>query len=221
MKPRVRIAAGAATLLLCAQYLVAEAIAAAAWSRPYSYARNFISDLGVTSCAGTGPCSPLGWVINTGFIVSGLLAILASALLGQLIPRPFWRWGVMALAIAHGVGSAVVGLVHSAPGTAAGTPRLHVVGAYAAIVGGNLALMAAGQVASPAWATGRFRALSLCVGAFGLACGLALVVTRRWPPGALERGAVDTITVWEVVTGLLLAVRLRRSSREPCHGGSV
>ena len=207
---RPRLAAGASTLLLCGQYLVAEAVTASAWTHPYSYSRNFISDLGVTSCFGTGPCSPLGMVMNTGFIVAGALAILAAALLMLLVPGRPARALLTALAITHGVGSTVVGLVHSAPGTAAGTPHIHVVGAYAAIVGGNLALIVAGLAASPGWVSGWYRVFSVALGCFGLACGLALVMTRGWPSGLLERGAVDTITVWEVASGLLLTLRLVR-----------
>ena len=206
---RPRLAAGATTLLLCGQYLVAEAITASAWTHPYSYSRNFISDLGVTSCLGSGPCSPLGAVMNTGFMVAGALAILAAVLLMPLVPRLPARALLTVLAITHGVGSTIVGLVHSAPGTATGTPHIHVVGAYAAIVGGNLALIVAGLAASPDWASGLYRVCSVALGLFGLSCGVALVLTRGWPPGLLERGAVDTVTVWEVGTGLLLALRLR------------
>lgn len=209
MTLHLRLAAGATALLLCFQYLAAEAIAAAAWAPPYSYARNYISDLGVTGCTGSGPCSPLGFVMNTGFVVSGVLAILAAALLAPLVRHPAWRPVLLGLAVAHGLGSAVVGMVHSAPGSTAGTPRLHVVGAYGAIVGGNLALVVAGLAASSAWAAPWFRLTSVALGLAGLGCGLALVLTRGWPPGLLERGAVDTITVWEVATGLLLAIRLR------------
>ena len=142
--------------------------------------------------------------------MAGALAILAAVLLMPLVPKLPARALVMGLAITHGVGSTVVGLVHSAPGTAAGTPHIHVIGAYAAIVGGNLALIVAGLAASPVWASGWFRICSVAIGVFGLSCGLALVVTRGWPPGLLERGAVDTITIWEISTGLLLALRLRR-----------
>ena len=89
-------------------------------------------------------------------------------------------------------------------------PHIHVVGAYCAIVAGNLALMVAGVAASSGWAAGWYRGCSVAIGLFGLFCGLALVLTRGWPPGLLERGAVDTVTAWEVGTGLLLALRLRR-----------
>lgn len=207
-----RLAAGAAALLLSVQYFVAEAVAAAAWTRPYSYSRNYISDLGVTRCIGAGPCSPLGAVMNAGFVLSGLLAIAAAILLLPLVPRRAGKRAVvLSLAVIHGLGSIGVGLVSSAPGTPAGTPHLHVLAAYAAIVGGNLALVATGLWLPPAVATRRFRAGSAALGLFGIGCGLALVLTRGWPPGLLERGAVDTITLWQILAGICLATSLLRS----------
>ena len=215
-----RIAAGAAALLLSAEYFAAEAIAAAAWTRPYSYSRNYISDLGVTRCVGTGPCSPLGAVMNAGFILSGILSIVAAVLLLPLMPRQAGRRAVvLALAVAHGIGSIGVGLVSSAPGTAAGTPHLHVASAYAAILGGNLALIAVGLWLPRAVATLWFRAGSVAFGLFGLGSGLALVLTRGWPPGLLERGAVDPITLWQILAGACLAVSLLR--KPAARGGRL
>ncbi|MDX7951155.1 DUF998 domain-containing protein [Lichenihabitans sp. Uapishka_5] len=209
MSPERRLAAGAATLLLCGQYLAAEAITAAAWPRPYSYSRNYISDLGVSPCSATGICSPLAAVMNGGFVLAGLLALVSAFLLRSTL-RPRLRWAVLALTTVHAVGSITVGLVHSAPGTLAGTPHLHVMGAYAAILGGNLALMGAGLSVRSDLAGPAFRGLSVACGAFGLGCGLALVLSRGWPPGLLERGAVDTITLWEMAAGLALLGRIKR-----------
>ena len=210
---RRRLAAGAAALLLSAQYFAAEAIAAAAWTRPYSYSRNYISDLGVTRCIPTGPCSPLGAVMNTGFVMSGVLAIAAAALLLPLVPqRAGKRAPILILAVVHGIGSIGVGLVSSAPGTAAGTPHIHVLAAYAAIVGGNLAVIAAALWLPRAVASRWFRAVSLALGLVGLGSGLALVLTRGLPPGLLERGAVDTITLWQILAGACLAASLLRRS---------
>lgn len=215
-----RLFAGAAALLLSAQYFVAEAIAAAAWTRPYSYTRNYISDLGVTRCVPMGPCSPLGAVMNAGFLLSGLLAITAAILLLPLVPRRSGRrLVVMALVLVHGLGSIGVGLVSSAPGTPAGTPHLHVLAAYGAIVGGNLALIAAGswlpRTVAPHW----FKVGSIALGLVGLGSGLALVNTHGLPAGLLERGAVDTITIWQIIAGACLTVSLLRSPRQ--EGGRL
>ncbi|MCW6508125.1 DUF998 domain-containing protein [Lichenifustis flavocetrariae] len=208
-----RNAAGAIVLVACGQYLVAEGIAAAAWREPpYSYLNNYISDLGVTACGGNGPCSPLHAVMNIGFLLSGVLAIAAALLLAPLWMRPGWGLALAALAALHGIGSIIVGLVHSEPGAAHGTPHLHVLGAYAAILGGNLALIVAGfglrRDATVCW----FRAAGLALGAFGFFSGAGLVFLKGFPAGLLERGAVDTITVWEIVAGTTLVAALLRSS---------
>jgi hypothetical membrane protein len=202
---RGRLAAGAVVLLLCGQYWVAEAVTAAAWRTPYSYSRNFISDLGVTACLPRGPCSPWGAVMNGGLMLSGVLAVLAAVLLAPLVPNRSARRGLVGLAVLHGIGSAVVGLIHSAPGTPGGTPRLHLFGAYAAIIGGNLALLVAGAGVARPWVPSGFRLFSIGVGLAGLGSGLTLIATRAVPPGLAERGAVDTVVLWEVVTGALLA----------------
>lgn len=109
-----------AWIVSTAQYLAAQVIAAAAWHHPtYSWSRNYISDLGNTAC-GTfsisgGPanyvCSPDHALMNTSFILTGVLS-LAGLLLITRYWKPskrrtaaLWIW---ALACAL---KAVVGLV--------------------------------------------------------------------------------------------------------------
>lgn len=202
---------GGIVLIACIQYPIAEAIAAAAWRNPaYSYVTNYISDLGVIGCT-PELCSPLASIMNAGFVVSGILAITAALLLGPLLPAAGWRLVVQGLMILHGLGVIVVGLVHSAPHTAAGTPWQHLAGAYAAILGGNFALcalaLAARSARTPSW----YPIVIGALGLLGLAGGVALVATSILPTGLLERIAADTITPAEVVTGIALLARLRRS----------
>lgn len=209
MVGRARVAAGAAALVAAAQYFVAEALAAAAWApsgSSYSYSRNYVSDLGRTACAGTLVCSPWAVVMNTGFVLAGVLAIAAATLLAPLIRARALRWTVVTLAVIHGCGSIVVGFAHSGAAPAAGLPSLHLLGAYAAVVGGNTALLAVSFALRRPTARVATAALSVV----GLFCGLALTTLRSASPGLLERGAVDTITVWEVATGLVLLDALRR-----------
>ena len=199
---RNRARAGAAVLVACGQYFVAEAVASSAWRQPpYDYWKNYISDLGVVGCTAK-VCSPLAVVMNGGFLVAGVLCILAAVLLAPCVPHRVLRRLVVLLATMHGLGSVIVGLVHSAPGTMAGTPRVHLVGAYLAIIAGNLGLIVLGlglTKASPL-----FRAVTVALGGIGLGSGVALVLTRTAYPGLIERMAVDTIPLWEVTTGLLL-----------------
>ncbi len=218
---RKRVIAGAVSLMACAQYFVAEAVAAAAWRDPtYSYAQNYISDLGALHCARTeaeNACSPLAAVMNGGFVLAGVLCLIAAWLLTPLVRPGVWRWVVAALAIAHGLGSIGVGLAPSTPGL--GTPTPHLLAAYAAILGGNTMLVAAGFAGRGAGAPRWYGAASVGLGVLGLAAGATLVGSRGWPPGLLERMAVDPITVWEVMTGFAIAAWARGRSREPAQPG--
>ena len=78
--------AGALLVLAGIQYAVLEYVAAAAWHNPpYSYAVNFISDLGNPvpgdTFQGRVIDSPLHLVMDTAFIAQGVLFIAASVLL--------------------------------------------------------------------------------------------------------------------------------------------
>ncbi len=100
------------------QYAVAQLVAAAAWSTPYSLSRNYISDLGVTVCGtvnlphgGTEQvCSPWHAVMNASFILSGILLVTAMILLWSYWPPgPTARVGVVLLIVA-GLGKVLTGL---------------------------------------------------------------------------------------------------------------
>lgn len=106
---------GAILLIVNAvQWVVAEAITAAAWvNPPYDYATNYISDLGVPDCGaqfqGRDLCSPLNPVMNTSFALEGVLFAVAIVLLARSLSTGRRRL-VMSLAIAHGIGMVTVGL---------------------------------------------------------------------------------------------------------------
>ena len=57
---------------LCVQFFVAEQIARLGWTLPYSFARNYISDLGATVCTSL-VCSPRHALMNASFVLQGLL----------------------------------------------------------------------------------------------------------------------------------------------------
>lgn len=78
---------GAAAWLLVPLCLLTEAVGIAViWatgSAPYSPLQNVISDLGAAGCTtipypygDTPVCSPAGWLVNAGFVLSGLLMIV-------------------------------------------------------------------------------------------------------------------------------------------------
>jgi hypothetical membrane protein len=121
--------AGACLWLLCFQFFVAEQIARMGWTGQYSMRRNYISDLGALRCP--PGCSSLHWVMNGSFVLQGLLIFFGAVLLHRLIPSI----AVALLAIA-GLGVLVVGLVPED-----GNARLHLLGAAANFLGGNLAII--------------------------------------------------------------------------------
>ena len=72
---RQRVSAAVAWLSAGLAYLTLEAVAAAAFRPHYSYAHNFISDLGIPSGD-----SPLAWLMNIAFCVQGTLFLVGAIL---------------------------------------------------------------------------------------------------------------------------------------------
>jgi hypothetical membrane protein len=101
------------------QYGAAQIIAAAAWrTPPYSWTRNYISDLGNTKCAdfavhGTPSfvCSPEHALMNTSFIVSGVLTMAGTILLWRVWPARTMVTSALVLWLLAGALKTVVGLV--------------------------------------------------------------------------------------------------------------
>jgi hypothetical membrane protein len=203
---RTRI--GAALLVLAAvQYLVLEAITAAAWRNPrYDYAVDFISDLGNPVARdvfeGRLITSPLNVVMDVAFVSQGLLFIAAAVLLFRLIGR---RLGVvlLVLAVLHGVGVIMVGFFHeSAAALTNGVIVFHSLGAASTIVAGNVIAIVIGLAgrgvegaraarsgrgaAGPGGGTGRsgrtatwYRLVSVALGLLGLAAFVLLMADRH------------------------------------------
>ncbi len=218
-RPILGIAAAAILFIVAGvQYLVVEAIAASAWQTPaYSYASNFISDLGAPDCStfqGRGVCSPLHTVMNAGFIVQGVLFVVASILLMRLVSGRA-RNVYLVIALIYGVGMVLVGYFHgSTEATENGTVVYHYIGASMAILGGNVAAIVAGfqwrRLEMPRW----FGIVSIVIGCIGLASAVVLGTTFGvLPSGIPERASVYTITAWQTLTGIVLLVGLRRRTR--------
>jgi len=206
---------GLVALLLTAQYFLAEALTASRWvSPPYSYTRSYISDLGVTDCAviaGRDICSPLHAVMNTAFVVQGLLVLIAVLTLSRQLPRGLPRWTVALLWSVHAVGVAMVGLFPGSLASEATGNPLHGVGAGLAIGAGNLAAVATGVAirgcarsgAGVAAAAAPFAAYSILSGAFGLVSLLVFDVLRPKDLGMWERFAANPVTLWCMVAGVV------------------
>jgi Protein of unknown function (DUF998) len=106
-------------VLATTQYAIAQLVAASAWNPPYSWSNNYISDLGNTTCAmfavphagATYVCSPLHPVMNSSFIIAGILTITGAALLNRLWPARQLTTIALVLWILAGLGKIVVGAV--------------------------------------------------------------------------------------------------------------
>jgi hypothetical membrane protein len=194
-------------------YLILEAIAAAGFRPNYSYAHNFISDLGVTSRGmfhGRMIDSPLASLMNTAFYLQGTL-FLAGAV---LIVRAFETHKAalfLTLAATNAVGNFLVATIHSGPiAQANGTSWVHATGAVLAILGGNAAILAGSSIVrnvSGPW----YRGVSAGLALLGLLSFTLLVIglkasTRNiLPPAVWERCSVYSITAWQMFTaGYLL-----------------
>jgi hypothetical membrane protein len=175
-------------------YSSLEAVAAARVSG-YRYGHDFISDLGM-------PDSPLSPLMNTAFVVQGVLFLAGATLLVRARGQ---RPGVFTYcAAANAVGNVVVAAV---PSGTEGIAWLHVSAAVLAIVGGNGAILAGWRLTSGLRA---YRAASVCLATLGL-LGFAMLaaaattsLTMILPSATWERTSVYTIIVWQVLSSLLL-----------------
>lgn len=235
MRPRQSALAASCWIAAAALYLVAEAVSASAFPG-YSYATNYISDLGVPDTEvfqGRAIDSPLHLLMNTAFVLHGVLfvvAALAARTLAAGSPttgRPAARRWFTVLAVAHGVGIVLVGLFHGSQASVEnGLVVLHVVGAAVAITAGNTAAVVAGAVLlrrtpeQHGRGTRWVGALSIALGAVGLVGLVMLVVDPAWttvdllPDGIWERVAVYAILAWELLAGVAVirAAGLRRAA---------
>jgi hypothetical membrane protein len=189
-------------------FWAAEALSASAFPG-YSYATNYISDLGVPDVAvfqGRALDSPLHVVMNAGFVGQGLLFLIGLAMIAPSLRR---TWGAVLFLLfgsLHAVGFVLVAVVSgSAANAANGLMVWHGVGAVMAIAGGNLMAMVSG------WAmptSRRSRWVGVTLGTLGFVSSALLLSHILLPDGVWERGAVYTFLAWESATGaLLLAAR--------------
>ena len=227
MDATVRRTAGAIAFLVGGlQYVTLEAVAAAAWTDPrYDYLSNYISDLGVARAQvyqGRTVDSPLAWVMNTGFVLEGLLFALGAVALSVLFGTAARRL-VVTFALLHCVGIVLVGLFDE---TADAGPT-HLAGAFLAIVFGNLTALAVGIATLVGRTRGRavlplwFAVASIGLPVLGFASEgvlLAGLADVRFD-GLFERGGVYSVTVWQLLFGVAVLVGLRQSARSTDQSG--
>src|SRR6201996_8352267 len=99
---------GGALWVGCLQFFAVEAIAAAGFAGSYSYRRNYISDLGALSCGEN--CSPLHALMNTSFVLQGVLIFVGAVVVWPLLARGALSQLALGLVAASGFGVALVGL---------------------------------------------------------------------------------------------------------------
>ena len=215
MSRRIWLVAGAIFLVInTVQWVVIEAIVAGRWSDPtYSYASNYISDLGVPDCGtqfqGRDICSPLHTLMNASFIAQGLLFALGVVLLARLLSGRTRRV-VTALALLHGVGFVLVGLFHGSQDGPDSGLVLHIAGAGVGILCANAIAIIAGTKRGLSLPVG-YRRFSIAVGALGiLSEGLVNLSTDT--AGLFERGGVYSWLLWGLVTGVMLLTRELRQT---------
>ncbi|MFD7311058.1 DUF998 domain-containing protein [Promicromonospora sp. NPDC059942] len=221
-RPRPRTAAVGSILLALGtiQFFVAHLVAQAAWTNPaYSWWNNYISDLGATVC---GPfsdnyvCSPLHPIMNTAFVLQGMLMLTGITLIARsrILSLRRATWPIM-IAVT-GISWILVGLIPEDVNLTG-----HSIGALPIFILGNTALVTAG-ISDSTRTLPAIRGTALALGVLGLVgFGLTVVAVTN-PTGPIGIGIAERITVfpaqvWAFTLGIGVLSRLyagrRRSSR--------
>lgn len=221
---RRNIAAATALLSAVVMFFVAETVSAAAWHSPaYSYANDFVSDLGVPGplvmFKGHPIYSPLAWLLDAGFVADGVLVAVAAVLLLRPAGQGRMAAWQRRLGIGFGIGLTMAAFLHESP---AWSLPFHALGATLAMGGGNIAIILTGLLGArlgvPGWLARGLTALGTVGLAFFLVVQvLALTDSAVLPHGigALERGAAYPVLVTQLIVGvglLIESARLRKRS---------
>jgi hypothetical membrane protein len=157
------------------------------------YTQNTISALGVP-----GHISPIDWLMNSGFIVLGVLLIIGFHMgLSSRIKK--WKAIEYALTFVTALGLFIIAAIH------AGNP-IHQIGALMAIVGGGVLLMTA------AFALDTSKSYKIASFSLGLIAILFLVVMIIFMgnpdleiiEAVPERISVYALILWSFLTGIYL-----------------
>lgn len=219
LRPGAAVRAGAALLLIGPLVSwVAEFITAAAWQHPhYAPLYNWVSHLGLTGPAQTAfgqvGNSPLGAVMDTGWVIYGL-SLIVGALLTFDLRRGGRAVAIVIFAIIAGIGVSLVGLFQGSNANVAnGLINFHQFGAQGVIVAGNVMAILVGSAAARIGLTRTRGTISVILGTFGLimfVVFMADVFTGwAWNIGMFERGAIYPIMTGHVLlgNGILTAIR--------------
>ncbi|WP_369198732.1 DUF998 domain-containing protein [Streptomyces djakartensis] len=203
---------------------IAEFITAAAWQDPpYSPLHNWVSHLGLTgppqTAFGQVANSPLGVVMDTGWVIYGTLLIVGAFLLfdPRKGPRPVI---IVSLAVLAGVGVSLVGIFQgSNTNVDNGLIAFHTVGAQGVMLAGNIMAIAVGTGGAR---IGLSRGRSIASTALGTAGLIAFplfmtdVVTGwMWNIGLFERAVIYPIMIGHALLGSSVAAVQRHRAPHP------
>ena len=187
------------------QFFVVQIFVAMRWNPPYSLTRDTISDLGNTACGTFNArlvCSPLHGLMNVSFIVLGVAMAAGSVLISrQFASSRAATTGLAAMAIS-GVGVIIVGIFPENS-----IPAFHGLGAAIPFTVGNAALII---MATAPMMPMVLRLYSFLSGALAI---LALVGYSSHHYLGLGEGGIERVvaypqTVWLIVIGLFLLIRI-------------
>jgi hypothetical membrane protein len=229
MTPIVRSGAAAragALLILLGPLVswVAEFVTAAAWQDPpYSPLYNWVSHLGLTgppqTAFGQVADSPLGAVMDAGWVIYGTLLIIGVFLVfdPRKGTRPIF---IMILAVLAGVGVSLVGIFQGSNANVDnGLIAFHTVGAQGVMLAGNImAIVVGAGGARIGLARGRSIA-SIALGTVGLISFplfMADVFTGwMWDIGLFERAVIYPIMIGHALLGSSVAAAQRHRATYP------
>ncbi|MFC9956331.1 DUF998 domain-containing protein [Streptomyces nigra] len=195
---------------------LAEFVTAAAWQDPpYSPFHNWVSHLGLTgppeTAFGQVANSPLGAVMNTGWVVYGILLAVGAFLVFDL--RKGLRPAVIvALAVLAGAGVSLVGIFQGSNANVDnGLIALHTLGAQTVMLAGNVMAVAVGANGARIGLSRRRSTASIALGTAGLIAFplfMADALTGwMWNIGLLERAVVYPIMISHALLAGSIAAR--------------
>lgn len=205
---------GAACWLLTLPYFAVEPIVASAWDTPYSFTRDTISVLGISDCV-TVPampsvtvCSPLHLMMNSAFVVLGLLTLAGVILLRSIWPPHRLSTVGLTVLVAAALSTVATGLVPVNVNVTA-----HAVAALPQFLLQNVGMLLLALAVGRADHT--LAVSSTLCGLVGLTGLVLFVGAVPWelPQGALERLALYPLTVWTTVIAIAVLWRERSTIR--------
>jgi hypothetical membrane protein len=208
------------------QYAIVQIVVASGWHHPsYSWANNYISDLGNTACGrftvphGTPAyvCSPMHAAMNASFIITGILTIAGAILLRRLWPQGRLAAAALVLWVITGLGKIGVGLVPENTNI-----NLHLLAAFNIPVGCVAILLLSLSIHQTSRAVSVTGIVLAIVGLIGTALSTAAEFAGSslylgLGVGGMERVADYPGSLWVLMIGIiaLLSASARRGTELP------